>query len=164
VTAILGEGAKGESPYPFPQTPIPDWWHRRIFFDKPENDRGEKALMKPLGTIVSLVMLFCLLLLTESAVAGESGTVSCTTSGCGFQQNLKIGGSMRSPSVTGYCPSTREFVRLKLKSYDDYRKPHNCPGTKEPMQPIYGGSEVAKIPCPQCGNQTLRYKRMFLYD
>jgi hypothetical protein len=34
---ILGEGAKGESPYPFPQTPIPNplgGWHRRPACEK----------------------------------------------------------------------------------------------------------------------------------
>jgi predicted RNA-binding Zn-ribbon protein involved in translation (DUF1610 family) len=71
---------------------------------------------------------------------------------------------MKSPSVTGYCRSTKEFVRIKLKSYEDYHKPHNCPGSKEPMQAIYEGAQVTRIPCPQCGNQTLQYKRTFFFD
>jgi hypothetical protein len=109
--------------------------------------------------------LLCGLFLSASlALAGEAGEVYCTTPGCGYKQNLKIGGGMKSPSVTGYCRSTKEFVRLKLKSYDDYRKPHKCPGTKEVMQPIYDGREVFKIPCPQCGNQTLQYKRILMFD
>ncbi len=29
---------------------------------------------------------------------------------------------MKSPSLTGYCRSTKKFVRVKLKSWDDYRK------------------------------------------
>jgi len=120
--------------------------------------------MKALGKIVSLVMFFCLLLMIGPAVAGEAGTASCTTSGCGYEQDLKIGASRRSPSVTGYCPSTKEFVRVKLKSHDDYHKPQNCPGTKERMQPIYKGADVAKIPCPNCGNQTLQYKMLLRFD
>jgi hypothetical protein len=104
------------------------------------------------------------MLLVESVLAGEAGTVSCTAPGCGYHQDLKIGGGMKSPSVTGYCRSSKQFVRLKLKSYEDYHKTHYCPGTNEPMQTIYGNSQVSQIPCPQCGNQTLQYKRRLLFD
>ena len=99
------------------------------------------------------------------AMAGEAGTVSCATPGCGYHANLSIGGGMKSPSVTGYCRSTKKFVRVKLKSWDDYRKIiPKCPDCPEPIRPIYHGNQVAEIPCPQCGHLTLHYDRRFLFD
>jgi hypothetical protein len=114
--------------------------------------------------LISLSIFFVTLLLADCALAGEAGIVSCTSPGCGYQANLKIGGGRASPAVTGYCARTKEFVRLKLKSWADYRKPHNCPGGKEPLLPIYDGYEVTKIPCPKCGNLTLSYQRRLMFD
>ena len=94
----------------------------------------------------------------------EAGKVFCTAHGCGYQTDLKIGGGKASPAVTGYCAKDKKFVNLKLKSWADYRKPHNCPGGKDPLQPIYEGAEVTKVPCPKCGNLTLSYKRRLLFD
>jgi len=125
---------------------------------------GATALMKTCGKLGAIALFCGLVLWAVPAVAGEAGTVSCSTPGCGYQQDLKIGGGMKSPSVTGYCRSSQQFVRLKLKNWDDYRKPHYCPGSKEPMQPIYEGSEISEIPCPQCGNLTLHYKRTLMFD
>ncbi len=121
-------------------------------------------LMKTWCKLISLLIFFVIFFPAEWALAGESGTVSCATPGCGYQSNLTIGGGMKSPAVTGYCPKDKKFVRLKLKSWADYRQPHYCPGGKESLQPIYGGSEVSRIPCPQCGNLTLGYKRRLLFD
>jgi hypothetical protein len=121
-------------------------------------------MFKSPGKIIFLSLLCGLLLSASLALAGEAGTVSCTTPGCGYHQDLKIGGGMRTPAVTGYCRSSKQFVRLKLKSHEEYRKTHYCPGTKEPMQPIYGGSQVSKIACPQCGNKTLQYKLRLMFD
>ena len=98
------------------------------------------------------------------AAAGEAGKISCSTPDCGYQDNLKIGGGMKSPAVTGYCRSTKQFVRLKLKSQEDYRKTHYCPDCPEAILPIYDGCQVAEIPCPQCGNLTLHYKRRLMFD
>ena len=120
--------------------------------------------MKTFGTLIILPLFFGLVLCVAPAVAGQAGVVSCSTPGCGYQTNLKIGGGMRSPAVTGYCRSTKQFVRLKLKSYDDYRKPHYCPGSKEPMEPIFAGSQVSRIPCPKCGNLTLHYEKILMFD
>ena len=120
--------------------------------------------MKTWGKLISLLIFFAILLLADCALAGESGTVSCATPGCGYQTDLKIGGGRASPAVTGYCAKTKKFVRLKLKSWADYRQPHYCPGGKEPLQPIYDGAEVSKIPCPKCGNLTLGYKRRLMFD
>ena len=120
--------------------------------------------MKTFGKIIFLAIFFGVFLGVAAAVAGEAGTVSCTTPDCGYQDNLKIGGGMRSPAVTGYCRSTKQFVRLKLKSHNDYRKTHYCPGSQEPMLPIYDGSQISEIPCPKCGNLTLHYKRMLMFD
>ena len=120
--------------------------------------------MNTVGKSVLFPLFFGLLLWVAPAVAGQAGTVSCSTPGCGYQDNLKIGGGMRSPAVTGYCRSTKQFVRLKLKSHDDYHKTHYCPGSKEPMLAIYDGSQFAEIPCPKCGNLTLHYKRMLMFD
>ena len=127
--------------------------------------RGDAAPMKTLGKLLAMA-LFCGLVLGASpVVAGEAGTVSCAAPDCGYQFNLKIGGGMRSPSLTGYCRSTKKFVRVKLKSWDDYREIiPNCPDCPEPILPIYDGGQVAEIPCPQCGHLTLRYKRTLMFD
>jgi hypothetical protein len=105
-----------------------------------------------------------MLLLAEGALAGEAGTVSCTTPGCDYHTNLKIGGAKKSPSVTGYCPQQKKFVRVRLKSWDDYRKPRRCPGSRERLQPIYDGADVARIPCPKCGHYSLEYTRGLMFD
>jgi hypothetical protein len=120
--------------------------------------------MKTWSKTLLLALLFIFLFLSDCVLAGESGTVSCAHPGCGYQTDLKIGGGKASPAVTGYCAKTKKFVRLKLQSWEDYRKPHKCPGGKEPLQAIYGGEEVARIPCPQCGNLTLKYKRRLMFD
>jgi hypothetical protein len=117
-----------------------------------------------LSKAIILSLLFIILLLADRALAGESGTVSCAHPGCGYQTNLSIGGGRVSPSVTGYCAQEKKFVRVKLQSWADYRKPQTCPGGKEPLQPIYGGNQVAKIPCPKCGNLSLSYKRRLMFD
>lgn len=120
--------------------------------------------MKTWGKIYLLSILFATLLLADSALAGEKGTVSCATSGCGYHANLTIGGGRRSPAITGYCAKEKKFVRFKLTSWADYRKPQYCPGGKERLQPIYDGSDVSRIPCPKCGLLTLRYKRRLMFD
>ena len=120
--------------------------------------------MKTLRKVFLLGLFLGLILSSTGALAGESGTVTCSTPGCGYQHQLIIGGGRKSPAVTGYCRSTKEFVRLKLNSWADYRKPHNCPGSGEKMQPIYQGSQVSQIPCPQCGHLSLHYKRRILFD
>jgi hypothetical protein len=120
--------------------------------------------MKTFGKLVFLAIFFGVFLWAAPAVAGQKGLVSCSTPDCGYQENLRIGGSMRSPGVTGYCRSSKKFVYLKLKSHDDYRKTHYCPGSKEPMLAIYKGSQVAEIPCPQCGNLALNYKLLLFFD
>ncbi len=120
--------------------------------------------MKTASKLVILSIFLGLVLWVATAAAGEKGTVSCATPGCGYQQDLTIGGGMKSPSLTGYCRSTKQFVRIELKSWDDYRKTHYCPGSKEPIRPIYDGSQITQIPCPQCGNLTLHYKRTLMFD
>lgn len=121
-------------------------------------------LVKTWHRSLLLSLFFIILLLGDCALAGEAGSVSCATPGCGFQESLTIGGGKQSPAVTGYCPKSRKFVRLKLKSWQDYRKPHYCPGGQEKMQPIYDGSQITQIPCPKCGNLTLQYKRKLMFD
>jgi hypothetical protein len=121
--------------------------------------------MKTCGQIIFLPICLALLLWAAPALAGEAGIVSCSTPDCGFQQNLKIGGGMRTPALTGYCRSTKKFVRVKLKNWDEYRKTvPKCPDCPEPILPVYNGSEISQIPCPKCGNLTLHYKRLFLFD
>ena len=72
---------------------------------------------------------------------------------------------MKSPSLTGYCRSTKKFVRVKLKSWDGYREiVPACPDCPEAILPIYDGGQVAEIPCPKCGNLTLHYKRRLMFD
>ncbi len=121
--------------------------------------------MKTCRKIIFLPLGFGLVLWAAAAMAGEAGTVSCSTPGCGYQQNLKIGGGMRSPAMTGYCRSTKQFVRVKLKSWEDYRKTvPACPDCPEAILPIYDGGQVAQIPCPKCGNLSLNYERRLLFD
>uniref|UniRef100_A0A7V4G7N6 Uncharacterized protein n=1 Tax=Desulfobacca acetoxidans TaxID=60893 RepID=A0A7V4G7N6_9BACT len=110
-----------------------------------------------------------LLLLTQMgwstpASAGEKGEVVCGHSGCGYRTSLTIGGGRNSPSVTGYCMSQRQFIRVKLDSWKEYRQPHFCPRGKELMIPIYGGEDVRGLPCPRCGRRTLRYERRLMFD
>ena len=78
--------------------------------------------MQTCGKLV-VIALFCgLVFWTAPALAGEAGEVSCASPDCGYHYNLKIGGGMKSPSVTGYCRSTKKFVHVKLKSWDEYRE------------------------------------------
>ena len=121
--------------------------------------------MKTFGKIIFLSIFFGVFLGAAPAVAGEKGTVSCSTPDCGYHYNLKIGGGMRSPWLTGYCRATKKFVRIKLKSWEGYREMvPACPDCPEPILPIYDGGDVAEIPCPQCGNLTLHYKRRLMFD
>ncbi len=120
--------------------------------------------MKTWGRLIVLGILCGIFLLVEGALAGEAGKVSCNTPGCGYQTDLTIGGGRAAPAVTGYCPREKKFVSVKIKSWADYRKPQNCPGGKERLQPIYDGDQVTQIPCPKCGNLTLRYHRKVMFD
>jgi hypothetical protein len=123
------------------------------------------ALMKIFGKLAVLALFCGLGLWAAPALAGEAGVVSCATPGCGYHENLKIGGGMKSPAVTGYCRSTKKFVRVKLKSWEGYRETVPAsPDCPEAIQPIYDGSQVAEISCPQCGNLTLQYKRGLMFD
>jgi hypothetical protein len=121
--------------------------------------------MKTCGKLVFLPIFFGLVLWAAAAVAGEAGIVSCSTLDCGYHDNLKIGGGMRSPSVTGYCRSTKKFVRVKLKSWEGYREAASaCSDCPEAILPLYNGDQVAEIPCPKCGNLTLHYKHTLMFD
>ena len=120
--------------------------------------------MKTCGKFVLLAIFCGVFLWAAAAMAGEAGTVSCSTPDCGYQENLNIGGRRNAPGVTGYCRSSKKFVRLKLKSHSDVHKTHYCPGTKEPMTRIDSGSKIPEIPCPQCGNLTLTYKLLLKKD
>jgi predicted RNA-binding Zn-ribbon protein involved in translation (DUF1610 family) len=127
--------------------------------------RGATTLMKTCGKVVILSLGLALLLRAGAAVAGEGGTVSCSTPGCGYEQNIKIGGGKKSPSLTGYCRSTKQFVRVKLQSWKEYREiVPRSPECPEAIVPIYDGEDVAKIPCPKCGNLTLHYQRKLMFD
>ncbi len=121
-------------------------------------------IRKLLRQIVILGAFLSLLLMAVQALAGESGRVSCTAPGCGYATDLVIGGGRASPAVTGYCPGGRKFVRLKLRSWEEYRQPHYCPGTRERLLPIDDGEAVRQFPCPRCGRRTLRYQRKMMFD
>ena len=121
--------------------------------------------MQTCGRLVAIALFGALVLGAAPAAAGEAGKVSCATLGCGYHYDLTIAGGMKSPSLTGYCRATKKFVRVKLKSWNDYRKIiPKCPDCPEPILPIYGRGQVAKSPCPRCGNLTLHYDRRFLFD
>ena len=121
--------------------------------------------MQTFGKLAVLALFFGLVLWVAPAVGGQAGTVSCATPVCGYQDTLTIGGAKMSPSVTGYCRSTKKFVRVKLKSWADYREiTPACPDCPEPIEPIYDGSKVSEIPCPKCRNLTLHYKKTLMFD
>jgi hypothetical protein len=126
--------------------------------------KAPRTRMKTKKTLILICIPLIFLSLAEIALAGEAGLVTCTTPGCDYHTNLKIGGGKRTPSITGYCSKEKKFVYIKLKSWEDYNKPRYCSGGKERLQPIYNGSEVSRIPCPKCGNLTLQYERKFLFD
>ena len=111
-----------------------------------------------------LAVLLSLLFGVTGASAGESGTLSCTFPGCGYENNFIIGGGMLSPSVTGYCTHGHGFVRVKLKHWNDYHKRHYCPLCHKAVKPIYEGSQASQFPCPKCGNLTLKYQRKVMFD
>jgi hypothetical protein len=121
--------------------------------------------MKTFAKIIFLSLFFGVFLWAGPAVAGEAGRVSCSTPGCGYQDSLTIGGGKKSPSLTGYCRSTKQFVYVKLKSWAGYRETvPACPDCPEAILPIYSGGRVAQIPCPKCGNLTLSFERRFRVD
>jgi hypothetical protein len=115
---------------------------------------------------VIILLVFCgVLFLAGASLAGESGIVTCTTPGCGYQTNLSIGGTMKSPGITGYCLKEKKFVRLKLKSHDDYHNDHYCPRCKTKLVAIRDPQkDIPLIPCPQCGKLNLQYKLLLLKD
>lgn len=99
------------------------------------------------------------------ACAGEMVRVYCSNPGCGYTKNLAIGGGMKSPSITGYCSGCRDFVRLKLASWKDYRgKTYNCPKGHGPFTPIYSLEQISQFPCPKCGQRTLQAKGTLRFD
>jgi hypothetical protein len=121
--------------------------------------------MKTFGKLLAFALFCGLVFEGAPAMAGEAGTLSCATPGCGYHANLTIGGGMKSPSLTGYCRATKKFVRVKLKSWEGYRQMvPACPDCPVAILPIYDGDQVAKIPCPQCGNLSLHYKRRLMFD
>ena len=121
--------------------------------------------MKTCGKSVAMALFCGLVLGAAPVVAGEAGTVSCPTPDCGYHYDLTIGGGKKSPSLTGYCRSTKQFVRVKLKSWAGYREATPaCPDCPEPILPIYDGSQISEIPCPKGGNPTLHYKRTLMFD
>ncbi len=120
--------------------------------------------MKVYSKIIFALVALAVLLLVNAVLAGEAGTVSCSTPGCGYHTKLIIGGGIRTPAITGYCSKEKKFVSIKLKGWEDYHKAHYCPGGQERLQPIYDGADVSRIPCPKCGNMTLKYQRTFLFD
>jgi hypothetical protein len=65
--------------------------------------------MQTFGKLVLLAIFFGIFLWAAPALTGEKGTVSCSTPDCGYHSNLTIGGGMKSPSVTGYCRSTKQL-------------------------------------------------------
>jgi len=121
--------------------------------------------MKTFGKWVMAAWFATLVFGAAPAAAGQTGTVSCATPGCGYQESLTIGGGKKSPSLTGYCRSTKKFVRVKLESWEGYRKKVPAsPDCPEAIKPIYDGSQVSGIPCPQCGKKNLSYKRRLFFD
>lgn len=117
--------------------------------------------MKRLLLAVFLVLVFT----AGQALAGQIAKVSCTNPGCGYIFDLAIGGGRKSPSITGYCAGCRDFVSLKLASWNDYRgKTYKCPKGHGPFTPIYDLSEISQFPCPKCGQRTLQAKRGIMFD
>ncbi len=102
--------------------------------------------MKTFGKLLVLAIFFGLVLWTAPAAAGEAGIVSCSTPDCGYHVNLKIGGGMRTPAMTGYCRSTKKFVRVKLKSWE------RLPGHSSGLPRLSGGDPADLRRCRYCQN------------
>ncbi len=98
------------------------------------------------------------------ATAGEAGLVSCGAPGCKYAANLLIGGGRSSPAATGYCGQCRDFKRVKLANWGEYRQAHPCPVCRKTLQPIFSGAAVSQVPCPRCGGNSLTYQRKKLFD
>jgi hypothetical protein len=114
-------------------------------------------------------ILVCFLsywLLTVSlASAGEKITVTCSKPGCDYTKTLALGGARLSPAITCYCPRCRDFVRLKLRNWDQYHdQKYYCPTCGRAAKPIYSQEEIASLPCPRCGQMTLKTKTLIRFD
>jgi predicted RNA-binding Zn-ribbon protein involved in translation (DUF1610 family) len=112
------------------------------------------------------VSLLTLLLLEISpALAGEQVAIRCTNPGCDYARTLALGGARLSPAITCYCALCRDFVRLKLQDWDQYRdQKYYCPKCGRAATPIYSQDEISKFPCPRCGKLTLKTKTLIMFD
>ncbi|MCX5893843.1 MAG: hypothetical protein NTW80_12930 [Deltaproteobacteria bacterium] len=112
-----------------------------------------------------LAVLLLVAFAANPAQAGQVAKVHCTNPGCDYTKDLAIAGGRNSPSITGYCAGCRDFVRLKLASWNDYRgKTYKCPKGHGPFTPIYDLSQISQFPCPKCGQLTLQAKRGMMFD
>ena len=112
------------------------------------------------------VSLLTLLLVEISpAWAGEQLAIHCANPGCNYTRNLAIGGARLSPAITCYCAQCRDFVRIKLQDWDQYRdQQYYCPKCGRSATPIYSQEEISQFPCPKCGKVTLKTKTLSRFD
>jgi DNA-directed RNA polymerase subunit RPC12/RpoP len=113
-----------------------------------------------------LVCFLSLFLFTYSPVlAGEKVAVECANQRCNFATTLSLGGARRSPAITCYCAQCRDFVRLRLQNWDQYRdQTYHCPTCGQAVRPVYAKEDIAASPCPKCGEKTLKAKILLRYD
>jgi hypothetical protein len=127
--------------------------------------QGAKMRMKVCRKILALLVLVIALFLVDDVMAGQGFLVTCTTPGCGYQTQQTTGGTRKSPGMAGYCLKEKKFVYLKLKSHDDFHKPHDCPNCGTRLVGIRNPEkDIPLIPCPQCGKLNLQYKLLYRKD
>ena len=66
--------------------------------------------------------------------------------------------------IVVYCRSEALKYGLPLEEVLDVIMDSNESKLGPDGQPIYDGSDVSRIPCPKCGNLSLKYKRRLMFD
>jgi Zn finger protein HypA/HybF involved in hydrogenase expression len=123
---------------------------------------GDLAPVGRRGDLVVLAVFIIGLLASEVAFAGQRGELSCTS--CGYKQQLTIGGTMKSPRLTIYCPQCKTFSYKTFASWKQANEAEEfaCPNCSSNTAFAYKGQ--GGIPCPRCGQRTTMFKTRMMVD
>lgn len=114
---------------------------------------------------VLICFISCLLLSASPTLAGEKIAIDCTSPGCNYTNTLALGGARLAPAITCYCAHCRDFVRIKLQNWDQYHdQEYYCPTCGRAARPLYSQKEFSTVPCPRCGQVTLKTKTLIRFD